>query len=137
MRYRTLGKTGLEVSELGYGAWGISGAAWIGADDDESVRALRVAIDHGVNFLDTAFVYGDGEAEPGLLDRGAFIYLRLRRQAYSPQRLGAWDRRVRAYLAGGRDVFLYFKHEDLAPAYARRLRARLQTSARDPNSAAL
>jgi aryl-alcohol dehydrogenase-like predicted oxidoreductase len=63
MRYRTLGKTGLEVSELGYGAWGISGAAWIGADDEESVRALRVAIDQGVNFLDTAFVYGDGHSE--------------------------------------------------------------------------
>jgi aryl-alcohol dehydrogenase-like predicted oxidoreductase len=63
MQYRTLGKTGLEVSELGFGAWGISGAAWIGAEDDESVRALRVAIDSGVNFLDTAFVYGDGHSE--------------------------------------------------------------------------
>ena len=63
MRYRTLGTTGLEVSELGFGAWGIGGAAWIGADDDESVRALRVAIGHGVNFLDTAFVYGDGHSE--------------------------------------------------------------------------
>jgi aryl-alcohol dehydrogenase-like predicted oxidoreductase len=63
MRYRTLGKTGLEVSELGFGAWGIGGAAWIGAEDDESVRALRAAIDHGVNFLDTAFVYGDGHSE--------------------------------------------------------------------------
>ena len=63
MRYRTLGKTGLEVSELGFGAWGIGGAAWIGADDDESLRALRVAIDQGVNFLDTAFVYADGHSE--------------------------------------------------------------------------
>lgn len=87
--------------------------------------------------MGAAFCHGDGEPEPGPLGRGHFVYLRLRRQAYSPQRLGAWDRRVRAYLAGGRDVFLYFKHEDLAPAYARRLRARLQTSARDPNSAAL
>lgn len=63
MRYRTLGKTGLEVSELGYGAWGIGGTAWIGADDDESVRALRLAIEHGVNFLDTAYGYGDGHSE--------------------------------------------------------------------------
>ena len=63
MQYRTLGKTGLEVSELGFGAWGIGGAAWIGAEDDESVRALRAAIDRGVNFLDTAFVYGDGHSE--------------------------------------------------------------------------
>jgi aryl-alcohol dehydrogenase-like predicted oxidoreductase len=58
MRYRTLGRTGLEVSELGFGAWGIGGTTWIGADDDGSLRALRVAIEHGVNFLDTAYAYG-------------------------------------------------------------------------------
>ncbi len=63
MRYRTLGKTGLRVSELGFGAWGIGGTAWIGADDDESLRALRLAIEHGVNFLDTAYGYGDGHSE--------------------------------------------------------------------------
>ena len=63
MRYRTLGKTGLEVSEFGFGAWGIGGTAWIGADDDESVRALRLAIEVGVNFLDTAYAYGDGHSE--------------------------------------------------------------------------
>ena len=63
MRYRTLGKTGLEVSELGFGAWGIGGTGWIGADDDESLRALRLAIEHGVNFLDTAYAYGDGHSE--------------------------------------------------------------------------
>src|SRR4029077_14850307 len=60
MRYRTLGKTDLEVSELGFGAWGMGGTGWIGPDDDESLRALRLAIDHGVNFLDTAHAYGDG-----------------------------------------------------------------------------
>ncbi|HEX5583033.1 aldo/keto reductase [Gaiella sp.] len=63
MRYRTLGKTGLEVSELGFGAWGIGGMSWIGADDEESLRALRLAIDRGVNFLDTAYAYGDGHSE--------------------------------------------------------------------------
>jgi aryl-alcohol dehydrogenase-like predicted oxidoreductase len=63
MRYRTLGKTGLEVSELGFGAWGIGGTGWIGAEDDESLRALRLAIEHGVNFLDTAYAYGDGHSE--------------------------------------------------------------------------
>jgi aryl-alcohol dehydrogenase-like predicted oxidoreductase len=63
MRYRTLGRTGLEVSELGFGAWGIGADAWVGADDDESVRALRLAIEHGVNFLDTAYAYGDGHSE--------------------------------------------------------------------------
>jgi aryl-alcohol dehydrogenase-like predicted oxidoreductase len=63
MRYRTLGRTGLEVSELGYGTWGIGGGMWIGAEDDESVRALRRAIELGVNFLDTALAYGDGHSE--------------------------------------------------------------------------
>lgn len=63
MRYRALGKTGLEVSELGFGAWGIGGTMWIGADDDESLRALLRAIEHGVNFLDTAYGYGDGHSE--------------------------------------------------------------------------
>jgi len=63
MRYRTLSRTGLEVSELGFGAWGIGRDAWIGADDDESQRALRLAIEDGVNFLDTAYAYGDGHSE--------------------------------------------------------------------------
>jgi len=63
MNYRTLGKTGIRVSELGYGAWGIGKAMWVGADDDESSRALRRAIDQGVNFLDTALGYGDGHSE--------------------------------------------------------------------------
>ncbi len=63
MRYRPLGKTGLEVSELGFGAWGIGGTMWIGADDRESLRALRRAIELGVNFVDTAYGYGDGHSE--------------------------------------------------------------------------
>ncbi len=63
MRYRKLGATGLEVSELGYGAWGIGAAHWIGADDDVSRAAPRAAIDAGGNFIDTALAYGDGHSE--------------------------------------------------------------------------
>ncbi|MGE5274191.1 MAG: aldo/keto reductase [Verrucomicrobiota bacterium] len=63
MRYRTLGRTGLEVSELGYGAWGIGRSQWIGADDGESLRALHRAVDLGVNLIDTALAYGDGHSE--------------------------------------------------------------------------
>jgi len=63
VRYRTLGKTGLEVSELGYGAWGIGKTMWIGADDEESSGALRRAIECGLNFVDTAYGYGDGHSE--------------------------------------------------------------------------
>jgi aryl-alcohol dehydrogenase-like predicted oxidoreductase len=63
MNYRKLGRTGLDVSELGYGAWGISGKQWIGATDDGSLAALRLAISNGVNFIDTALAYGDGKSE--------------------------------------------------------------------------
>jgi aryl-alcohol dehydrogenase-like predicted oxidoreductase len=63
MHYRKLGRTDLRVSEVGYGAWGIGGTGWVGADDDESLRALRRAIDLGINFVDTALAYGDGHSE--------------------------------------------------------------------------
>src|SRR5438067_4971340 len=63
MHYRTLGRTGLPVSEIGYGAWGISGSGWIGAQDQESLQALQRAIDLGVNFIDTALAYGEGHSE--------------------------------------------------------------------------
>jgi aryl-alcohol dehydrogenase-like predicted oxidoreductase len=63
MKYRNFGKTGLTVSDIGYGAWGIGKAMWIGADDTESLRSLHAARDAGVNFFDTALVYGDGHSE--------------------------------------------------------------------------
>ncbi len=63
MRYRSFGKTGLKVSEVGYGAWGIGKTLWLGAEDEESLRSLRAAHDAGVNFYDTALVYGDGHSE--------------------------------------------------------------------------
>jgi aryl-alcohol dehydrogenase-like predicted oxidoreductase len=61
MEYRELGRSGLRISEIGYGAWGIGGAGWVGAEEDESIRALERAIDLGVNFIDTARGYGDSE----------------------------------------------------------------------------
>lgn len=61
MRYRQLGRTGLSVSEVGYGAWGIGGAGWVGATEDESVRALHRSIELGVNLIDTARGYGESE----------------------------------------------------------------------------
>ena len=63
MHYRRLGSTDLEVSEVGFGAWGIGKDAWLGAEDDESIRALHTAIDLGLNFIDTALVYGEGHSE--------------------------------------------------------------------------
>lgn len=63
MKYRTLGRTGIEVSEIGYGAWGIGGVQWTGGDDTEARAALNLAIDEGLNFIDTALAYGDGHSE--------------------------------------------------------------------------
>jgi len=63
MKYRTLGRTAIEVSEIGFGAWGIGGVQWLDGSDDEARRALHEAIDLGVNFIDTALAYGEGHSE--------------------------------------------------------------------------
>ncbi|HEV2293137.1 MAG TPA: aldo/keto reductase [Tepidisphaeraceae bacterium] len=62
MQYRSLGRTGFDVSEISFGAWAIGGS-WGDVSDEESLRALHRAIDRGVNFVDTADVYGDGRSE--------------------------------------------------------------------------
>jgi aryl-alcohol dehydrogenase-like predicted oxidoreductase len=63
MKYRKLGRTNFEISDIGYGAWGIGGKQWLGGTDEESLAALRRAIELGVNFIDTALAYGDGHSE--------------------------------------------------------------------------
>jgi aryl-alcohol dehydrogenase-like predicted oxidoreductase len=63
VNYRALGSTGMEVSEIGYGAWGIAGDAWLGAEDERSLKALNRAVDLGLNFIDTALAYGAGHSE--------------------------------------------------------------------------
>src|SRR5688572_4872523 len=62
MEYRRLGRTDMHVSVIGFGAWAIGGF-WGTVNDDDSMRALHAAIDSGVNFIDTADVYGDGRSE--------------------------------------------------------------------------
>ncbi|AVH61607.1 MULTISPECIES: aldo/keto reductase [Streptomyces] len=69
MRYRELGRGGMPVSEIGYGAWRIGASGWVGAAEDESVRALHRAIDRGVNFIDTARGYGESERIVGRVVR--------------------------------------------------------------------
>lgn len=71
MQYRKFGSTGLSVSEIGFGAWAIGGGAMIGntaigwgeANDDESRKAIRRSLDLGINFFDTADIYGLGHSE--------------------------------------------------------------------------
>ncbi len=61
MQYRRFGRTGWNVSEIGYGMWGMAG--WSGSEDAESLASLQRAVDLGCNFFDTAWAYGDGHSE--------------------------------------------------------------------------
>jgi aryl-alcohol dehydrogenase-like predicted oxidoreductase len=61
MRYRQFGRTGWEVSEIGYGMWGMAG--WSNSDDHESLQSLQTAVNRGCNFFDTAYAYGEGRSE--------------------------------------------------------------------------
>lgn len=61
MRYRIFGRTDWQVSELGYGMWGMGG--WSNSDDQESLQSLQAAVNLGCNFFDTAHAYGDGRSE--------------------------------------------------------------------------
>jgi aryl-alcohol dehydrogenase-like predicted oxidoreductase len=63
MHYRALGQTNIDVSEIGFGAWGIGQKQWIGASDTESFKALDHAVAMGVNIFDTALAYGEGHSE--------------------------------------------------------------------------
>ena len=62
MKYRPLGRTGWMVSEISFGAWAIGGA-WGQVSEKDALAALNQAVDSGVNFIDTADVYGDGRSE--------------------------------------------------------------------------
>lgn len=75
MEYRRLGRTGFDVSEISFGAWAI-GSAWGKVDDSESLAALHRTLEKGVNFFDTADVYGDGHSES--------LLARLRKETKEP-----------------------------------------------------
>jgi aryl-alcohol dehydrogenase-like predicted oxidoreductase len=93
MERRRLGRTGLEVSEVGYGAWGIGGSGWLGAKDDQSLQALERALDLGVNLIDTALGYGDGHSEElvGQVVRGRAETVRVATKI--PPKNGLWPAR--------------------------------------------
>lgn len=94
MQYRELGRTGWRISAISLGAWQIGGDAWGQTDDAESLRALHRAADLGVNFIDTADVYGDGHSER--------LVARFRRER-SEEIIVATKagRRLRPHVAGG------------------------------------
>ena len=63
MQRRVLGSSGLEISRIGLGTWAIGGHMWGGQDDARSVEAIHAAVDHGINWIDTAPIYGSGHSE--------------------------------------------------------------------------
>ena len=109
MQYRQLGRTGWKVSTIGFGAWAIGGS-WGAVDDTASMRALHAEVDAGVNFIDTADVYGDGHSERLVAQlrrerAGETIYVATKAgrrlpvqeaRGYSRENLSAWvDRSLR------------------------------------------
>jgi aryl-alcohol dehydrogenase-like predicted oxidoreductase len=93
MNYRELGRTGWKVSEISFGAWAIGGS-WGQVQDDDSFAALNRALDMGVNFFDTADVYGDGRSER--------LFARLRHERKEPFHIATKaGRRLDPHVASG------------------------------------
>lgn len=82
MRYRKLGHTGFDVSEIGDGLWGMSG--WTGSSDEESRKSMQRAVDLGCNFFDTAWAYGEGKSD-GLL--GEIMSRNLGKRLYAASKI--------------------------------------------------
>jgi len=92
MKYRRFGRTGWQVSEIGYGMWGMGG--WTGSDDEESRRSLSRAVELGCTFFDTAWAYGNGRSERLL---GELVRAHPDRRLYTatkiPPKNGKWPAR--------------------------------------------
>jgi len=116
MHYRALGRTGWNISEISFGAWAIGGS-WGDVDDHDSLAALHRAIDLGVNFIDTADVYGDGRSERLV----AQLRKERRETIYVATKAG---RRLDPHVASG------YNHENLT-AFVERSLTNLQTEAID------
>lgn len=112
MKYRKLGRTGFEVSEMAHGLWGMSG--WSGSEDRGSLAALQLATDLGCNFFDTAWAYGEGKSD-GLL--GEILSQNPNKRLYAASKIPPLNRKWPARSAYPyQDVFPaahVFRHADL------------------------
>jgi len=123
MKYRKLGRTGFQVSEIAHGLWGMSG--WSGSDDRQSLESLQLAVDLGCNFFDTAWAYGEGKSD-GLL--GEIIARNSGKRLYAASKIppanGQWP------------ALPKYKYRDVFPAahvlkYADLIRKKLRTDSID------
>ncbi|HEX3844623.1 MAG TPA: aldo/keto reductase [Steroidobacteraceae bacterium] len=95
MKYRRFGRIGWDVAEIGFGAWAVGGE-WGAVDDEQSIAAMKRALELGVNFFDTADVYGDGRSER--------LLGRLRKETKTPFHIATKaGRRLRPHVAAGYD----------------------------------
>ncbi|HTV58366.1 MAG TPA: aldo/keto reductase [Candidatus Baltobacteraceae bacterium] len=123
MKYRQLGRTGFEVSDIAHGLWGMSG--WSGSEDGESLAALQIAADNGCNFFDTAWAYGEGKSD-GLL--GEIIAHNQGKRLYAASKIPPKNRRWPATPQ--------YKYHDVFPAehvfdYTARILSKLRTDSID------
>jgi aryl-alcohol dehydrogenase-like predicted oxidoreductase len=123
MKYRKLGRTGFEVSDIAHGLWGMSG--WSGSEDQESLQAMQSAIELGCNFFDTAWAYGEGKSD-GLL--GQIISRNKGKRLFAASKVpplnGRWPAKPE------------YKYSDVFPAahvvsYAQKIREKLGTDSID------
>src|SRR5271166_170447 len=123
MKYRKLGRTNFEVSEIAHGLWGMSG--WSGSDDRQSLEALQLAVDLGCNFFDTAWAYGNGKSD-GLL--GKILAGNPKKRLYAASKISPLNDK---WPASPRD-----KYHDVFPAahvfkYAKLIREKLGVASID------
>ncbi len=104
MHYRNLGRTGIEVSEIAHGLWGMSG--WSGSDDRESLESLQLAVDLDCNFFDTAWAYGEGHSDELW---GKLIKANKKKRLYAASKVPPMNRK---WPASSKD-----KYEDVFPAH--------------------
>ena len=123
MKFRKLGRTGFDVSDIAHGLWGVSG--WTGSDDAESLDAMQSAIGLGCNFFDTAWAYGEGKSD-GLL--GEILTRNKSKRLYCASKIpplnGKWPARPQ------------YKYSDVFPAahvfqYAKLIREKLRVDSID------
>ena len=123
MKYRTLGRTGFEVSDIGHGLWGMSG--WTGSDEKESLAGMQLAVENGCNFFDTAWAYGEGRSDALL---GETMARNKGRRLYAASKIPPKNRRWPARAQ--------YKYREVFPAeyvfeYARKILGKLRTDAID------
>ncbi len=123
MKYRKLGRTGFQVSDIAYGLWGMSG--WSGSDDLQSLSSLQRSIDSGCNFFDTAWAYGEGKSD-GLL--GQTMASNPKKRLYAASKIPPKNDKWPALPS--------YKYQDVFPAdhvlhYADAIRKKLRTDSID------